>query len=299
MHPKYYRFSIIIGLFCILLAFLSIEHLKTDQAGEDEVTSRAVDQPVTTVIETKTIIGTTSAQKTIEDILVPGASVTEVQTELAQVIQAEYSNDYLLAQNDIVDALIKNKIGVEESGYLVLPNQPADYTETNIKQIDVPLMLQTDPQWRSLSYGTDTTGQLGENGCAIVSLAMVTSYYDRTLHTPEDVLKWSGQDYYVENQGTSWQIFYDYALSHGYQFENFGGNFERAMQALEEDRIVIASVDPGYFTQVGHILLIRGYDGQNVFVNDPNDDPEKMHSLQGIDQQILLDEGVNYWTIYK
>ena len=71
------------------------------------------------------------------------------------------------------------------------------------------------------------------------------------------------------------------------------------MHALENGEVVIASVDPGTFTDVGHILVIRGYQDGKVYVNDPNDDPSKMFSVQGIDESVFLNEGVNYWSFAK
>lgn len=130
---------------------------------------------------------------------------------------------------------------------------------------------------------------------------MIESYYQNRIVEPNEILNWSQNDYYVHNEGTSWQIFYDFAIEHGYQFENFGSNFYDAMEALNQNRIVIVSVQPGHFTEVGHILLIRGYDSENrkVYVNDPNDNAEKMFSIQGIDEDILLEDSLNFWTLYK
>ena len=68
------------------------------------------------------------------------------------------------------------------------------------------------------------------------------------------------------------------------------------MQALNEGQVVIASVSPGFFTEVGHIIVIRGYQNGFVYVNDPNDDIEKMHSLQAIPESTLIEEGINYWS---
>lgn len=47
---------------------------------------------------------------------------------------------------------------------------------------------------------------------------------------------------------------------------------------------------------MGHIIVIRGYQNGFVYVNDPNDDIEKMHSLQAIPESTLIEEGINYWS---
>ena len=213
----------------------------------------------------------------------------------------DYQNDLLNAQSDIVAAINKHCQNISELGYLFLPQKPAEVSQLQtVKQQDIPLYLQKDPKWRTLQYGTDTTRQLGENGCAILSLAMIHAYYNpQATVTPQTILDWSKDHYYVHNQGTSWNIFYDFAQSFNYQFTNFGNNFEEAMQAVNQGQAIVATVKPGLFTETGHILVIRGYQDGQVYVNDPNDDPSKMFSIKAIPAQTMMEEGVNYWALSK
>lgn len=235
----------------------------------------------------------------LENIDIEKDSPAELSNSIQEILQTRYNNDLLNAQKDIVQAIKSENLNLEKMGDYFLPTNPAEYTNQDDDQLNVPLYLQNSSKWGELHYGSNGTQSLAENGCAIVSLAMVDSYLSNKKVDPEDVLDWAGQDYYVDNEGTSWQIFHEYAIAHGLTFENLGGSFHSAIQALENDKIVIASVQPGYFTEVGHILVIRGYKDGDVYVNDPNDDPEKMYSIQAIPEQVFLEEGVNYWAYSK
>lgn len=236
-----------------------------------------------------------------DDSLVHNLSKDELSEVLQDIQTQDYQHDLLNAQSDIVAAINKHRQNISELGYLFLPQKPAEVSQLqNVKQLDIPLYLQKDPKWRTLQYGTDTTRQLGENGCAILSLAMIHAYYNpQATVTPQTILDWSKDQYYVHNQGTSWNIFYDFAQSFNYQFTNFGNNFEEAMQAVNQGQAIVATVKPGLFTETGHILVIRGYQDGQVYVNDPNDDPSKMFSIKAIPAQTMMEEGVNYWALSK
>lgn len=223
--------------------------------------------------------------------------------QLQAVSAATVEGQFLDKQDEIVASILQAGLNPEDLGYAFLPSQPAQHTHTapSASQLDIPLILQTDPRWSLSQYGFNSEDSMKKTGCAIATLAMVEAAYGDPTTTPEDILDWSGADFFVENEGTSWKIFEHFARDYHFQFTNYGGRFHDAMQALDQDQVVITSVVPGYFTEVGHIMVIRGYDPVNrlVYVNDPNDDPSKMFSVRGIPEGVLIQEGINYWAFSK
>ncbi|WP_339101627.1 C39 family peptidase [Candidatus Enterococcus clewellii] len=165
-------------------------------------------------------------------------------------------------------------------------------------RIKVPLILQTDDRWKATPYGTGENNTLEKNGCAIVSLAMVASYLDGVEVLPQAVLDWAQNNYFVEEQGTNWTIFGDYATVKGYMFEEVT-DITTAEAHLSEGHPVIISVQPGKFTETGHIMVLTGVSDGKFWLNDPNDSEEKGHSRTQYTAEELTSDAMNYWAIYK
>ena len=302
---KFHTFAIILSSICIggglsLLFYLSSTYTEPQAESSASIHSTeqlVIDNPSQTGSQ---LIVQNLVAKSIANNPTHILSNKQIEALLSAIGSDNYKTDLLASQSDILKGIKAINGNVEELGYLFLPDKPATVPQLQeVKQLDIPLLLQKDPQWRSVRYGSDTTRELGENGCAILSLAMVHSYYSERDVTPQDIISWSKETFYLHNQGTSWNIFHSFAEQYGYTFFNHSNSFASAMHALGNGEVVIASVDPGTFTDVGHILVIRGYQDGKVYVNDPNDDPSKMFSVQGIDESVFLNEGVNYWSFAK
>lgn len=167
--------------------------------------------------------------------------------------------------------------------------------------LSIPLQLQTDEKWKDTPYGIGNPdgNTIGINGCAITSLAMVTTFLDAKHTTPQDILNWAKNDYYLEGEGTRWAIFPEFAELKGYQCEELGVDMAAVEAQLKQNHPVIISVKPGYFTETGHIMVVTGMKDGKYWVNDPNDSETKKHSKKTFSAEELTNEAMNFWAIYK
>lgn len=162
------------------------------------------------------------------------------------------------------------------------------------------LILQTDKRWGQKSYGQESkNNDLAHNGCALVSLAMIHSFWEKRPVNPTEILQWAKNDYYVSEQGTSWQIFADFASKNDYQFENIGNYYNRASQLMNQGIPIIVSVKKGTFTTSGHIMVLYKNETGALKVYDPNDSPSKKHYQKTYPSETLINEGLNYWALWK
>lgn len=170
-------------------------------------------------------------------------------------------------------------------------------SEMLVPTSEVPLYLQTDGKWAELPYGTDGRKNIAENGCAIVTLAMVGRHYGLAC-TPKDVREWAQNDYYLYVTGTSWNIFTDFAQAYQLVCEKMDNNIDRAKKALLEGRLVIASFQAGRFTDEGHMVLLTGYRNGKFSMNDPNDDEKKLHRYQWFPETEVAEASLHFWALY-
>ncbi|MGX7025300.1 C39 family peptidase [Vagococcus hydrophili] len=172
-------------------------------------------------------------------------------------------------------------------------------------RLQIPLILQTVEPWKNEFYGEEGSDPIKNtieiNGCAITALAMVGSYLDKKEETPLDVLKWSGNRYYDQKEGTVWQIFNDYAAAKKFEFEDLGDQISEAKKHLLKGHPVVVSVKPGYFTEIGHVMVLSGYDEKNntFWVNNPSDSVKKKHTTRAFKESEIQSEALRYWAIYK
>lgn len=170
--------------------------------------------------------------------------------------------------------------------------------ELQLKGQDMQLLLQTDPRWRDQAYGSgSSSNDLATNGCAITSLAMILSFYQKKAVTPPEILAWAHDQYYVAGQGTAWSIFPAFATHYQLHYDDLGLDQTRIQTKLAAGQPIVLSVKPGEFTAVGHILVIKQEPhSQKITVFDPNDSQTKKHFEKSYDLPHLLSQTSHAWS---
>lgn len=167
-----------------------------------------------------------------------------------------------------------------------------------VEQISVPLMNQKDFRWAFDTYGDDSGSIIAANGCAVVSLAMIDSYFQNTQIDPGQIADWAGLDHYVTYAGTAFTIYEAFGKERGYNVKEFY-DFHEAMEEVKSGNPVVVGINPGYFSSIGHVMVIRGYEDGLVYINDPNDDAASQASLIGHDEEYMIQDGIAYWSFSK
>lgn len=162
--------------------------------------------------------------------------------------------------------------------------------------MNIPQMYQYLGAWADYPYGN---GTIKSSGCAIVCLAMVTSYLQENTTTPLDIVEFTGNRYYQSGAGSTWSIFPAVASHYGYNCSNLGKDSTSIINALESGHPIIASMGPGTFTKGGHFIVLKGIteDGR-ILVNDPNDSNSKNHNNREFSLNLILSEAKNFWSFY-
>lgn len=164
------------------------------------------------------------------------------------------------------------------------------------EQAPTPLLLQTDERWRNEAYGD---GDIAKNGCALLSLAMVLSHFRGTAIDPHEVFQWAGDRYFVENSGTAWSIFPDFATQNGLTYHDLGDDFAQAQSFLTQQIPVVVSVVPGEFTDVGHIMVLSEMKDGKIRILDPADNQSKSHYSKAYTPEELQSQILHFWSYTK
>ena len=155
-------------------------------------------------------------------------------------------------------------------GYLA-GQQATPFEQGQTVDIDrkFPYYIQWDKRWAYDKLG-GTNIAIGGCGPTCVAMALGGILDDKSI-TPKSIAEKEEANGYFTDEGTKWSFFDYIAKEYGVKSTGVPLNKEAINASLDKGNPIIASVHPGKFTTVGHIILITAKDEDgNYIINDPN-----------------------------
>ena len=109
------------------------------------------------------------------------------------------------------------------------------------------------------------------SGCGPTCMAMVAAGLNQDASiTPAKVAAYGTEHGYVDEENNTYWRFMDEAGAN-WNLNSVGGMLseEQVSAELAQGHPVICSMGPGDFTQIGHFIVLTGYENGTVTVNDP------------------------------
>lgn len=187
---------------------------------------------------------------------------------LSSMEQGNSSENY---PQDLLDMLEKNEETYEfVTGYpdrAAYMDKEIDVTDV-YKPGEVPLLMQWDQRWGYNSYGED---MVGVAGCGPTCMTMAYLYLTGdTSMNPRKMAEYAYNNGFYTEAGTSWSFFTEGAADLGLSGSELSLSEAEMKHTLDNGGLIVCSMRPGDFTTTGHFILLRGYDENGFYVNDPN-----------------------------
>lgn len=153
-----------------------------------------------------------------------------------------------------------------------------------------PYYLQWDNRW---AYDQLYPTNIGISGCGPTSLAMIISRLTGNFVYPNEIAKKASS--YTNDGGMDWVFIDQITKEYGLKTTDINLDKEKMIEALKEGPLLI-SVNKGYFTLFGHILVIDSYKDGKFIINDPN---SVKNSIIEWDYEDIYDQILKIWSFSK
>lgn len=153
-----------------------------------------------------------------------------------------------------------------------------------------PYYVQWDNRW---AYNNLYPTNIGISGCGPTSLAMVISRLNGNLVYPNDIANKASS--FMNDGGMDWVFIDHITKEYGIKTQDINLDKEKMIKALENGPLLV-SVNKGYFTLFGHILVIDSYKDGKFIINDPN---SVKNSIIEWDYEDIYDQILKIWSFSK
>lgn len=170
-------------------------------------------------------------------------------------------------------------------------NLEIDLTE-DVQEGQVPLFLQWDMRWGYEEYGDNI---IALAGCGPTCMSMAYVYLTGDLEgNPREVARYAQENGFHSKGGTDWSLWTYGAKELGITGEELPLDERQIKVTIDNGGVVVCSMRPGDFTRTGHYILIKDYDENGFYINDPNSvkNSEKQWFYEDIKGQIK-----NLWSL--
>ncbi|WP_418740275.1 C39 family peptidase [Enorma sp.] len=170
---------------------------------------------------------------------------------------------------------------------------PASTPREEWEQGSLPYLYQTDPAWSSKPYAG---GTVERNGCGPTCLAMIYIYLTgNTDMDAGDMCAFADEHNFAPTGATEHAFMTDGAALLGITGTAINpGSTSEIVSALRAGEPVVCVLRPGYFTTVGHFIILYGIDDSGmVNMHDPN---SSYRSAQKWDLKFVLSQASVCWT---
>ena len=241
------------------------------------------------------------------------ASFAQLSDKLPQVklISGNIGNkiDVDLLNNEIANKQFIESLRDGVEGYLYylinIDNYNAKRKEQLLnlpqKGLAVPMYYMKQDAYKNIAYGLDSKQTIEDNGDAIISLAMIAKYVGKDEATVENLASWAGNKYYIRNQGTQPTIITAFAEKYNLKVERIETDklIENLDNALKDNKPILVRLKSGIFGNRITYKVIRGFEDDKFYINDPNDDDVKLTSYNGFTENDIKNNLAQAWIFSK
>ena len=169
------------------------------------------------------------------------------------------------------------------------------------KGLSVPMYYMKQDAYKNIAYGLDGKKTIEDNGDAIISLAMIAKYIGKDEATVEELASWAGNKYYIRNQGTQPTIITAFAEKYNLKVERIETDklVENLENALRDNKPILVRLKSGVFGDRVTYKVIRGFEDDKFYINDPNDDDVKLTSYNGFTENDIKNNLAQAWVFSK
>ena len=169
------------------------------------------------------------------------------------------------------------------------------------KGLSVPMYYMKQDAYKNIAYGLDGKKTIEDNGDAIISLAMIAKYIGKDEATVEELASWAGNKYYIKNQGTQPTIITAFAEKYNLKVERIETDklVENLENALRDNKPILVRLKSGVFGDRVTYKVIRGFEDDKFYINDPNDDDVKLTSYNGFTENDIKNNLAQAWVFSK